>query len=131
MTSTSLSLNWERMKRVVYCSYEIKKGEFPKIEFFSNKQGREENVSAINKDQYLEASKLLYEQKQFDDALLINIMWFFTSRPSEIIVMTYEDFEDKDNQKSVFYYANKKNQRKSLLSQMNFIIKSFSIGNTR
>ena len=106
MTATSLSLNWERMKRIATCSYGIKKGEFPKIKFSSSKQGREENVSAINKDQYLEASKLLYEQKQFDDALLINIMWSFTSRPSEIIVMRYEDFEDfedKDNQKSVFY----------------------------
>ena len=112
MTSTSLSLNWERMKRVGYCSYGIKKGKFPKIKFSSNKQGREENVSAINKDQYFEASKLLYEQEQFDDALLINIMWSFASRPSEILTLRFEDFEDKDNQKSVFYYANKKNQRK-------------------
>ena len=63
MTSTSFSLNWKRMKRVVYCSYGIKKGEFPKIKLSSNKQGREENVSAINKDQYIEASKLLCKQK--------------------------------------------------------------------
>ena len=112
MTTTSLSLNWERMKRVAYCSYEIKKGEFPKIKFSSNKQGREENVLVNNKDQYLETSKLLYEQEKFDDALLINIMWSFASRPSEILTLRFEDFEDKDNQKSVFYYANKKNQRK-------------------
>ena len=52
MTTTSLSLNWERMKRVAYCSYGIKKGEFSKIYFSSSKQGREENVSAIKKDQY-------------------------------------------------------------------------------
>ena len=77
MTSTSLSLDWERMKRVAYCSYGIKKRDFPWIKFSSNKQGREENVLAINKDQYLEASKLFYEQYQFDDDLLINIMWYF------------------------------------------------------
>ena len=112
MTATSLSLNWERMKRIATCSYGIKKRDFPKIKFSSNKQGREENVSAINKDQFLEASKLLCKQKQFDDALLINIMWSFASRPSEILTLRFEDFEDKDNQKSVFYYANKKNQRK-------------------
>ena len=112
MTATSLSLNWERMKRIATCSYGIKKRDFPKIKFSSNKQGREENISAINKDQYLEASKLLCERKQFDDALLINIMWSFASRPSEILTLRFEDFEDKDNQKSVFYYANKKNQRK-------------------
>ena len=100
------------MKRIATCSYGIKKRDFPKIKFSSNKQGREENVSAINKDQYLEASKLLCKQKQFDDALLINIMWSFASRPSEILTLRFEDFEDKDNQKSVFYYANKKNQRK-------------------
>ena len=96
MTATSLSLNWERMKRIATCSYGIKKRDFPKIKFSSNKQGREENVSAINKDQYLEASKLLCKQKQFDDALLINIMWSFASRPSEILTLRFEDFEDKD-----------------------------------
>ena len=34
-------------------------------------------------------------------------MWSFASRPSEILTLRFEDFEDKDNQKSVFYYANK------------------------
>ena len=58
MTISSLSLNWERIKRLVYCSFEIKKGEFSKIKLLSNKQGREENGSVIKKDQYLEASKL-------------------------------------------------------------------------
>ena len=50
MTTTSLSLNWERMKRVAYCLYGITKREFPKIKFSSSKQGREENVSVINKN---------------------------------------------------------------------------------
>ena len=100
------------MKRISTFSYGIKKRDFPKVKFSSSKQGREENVSAINKDQYLEASKLFWKQKQFDDALLINIMWSFASRPSKILTLRFEDFEDKDNQKSVFYYSNKKNQRK-------------------
>ena len=39
-------------------------------------------------------------------------MWSFASRPYEILTLRFEDFEDKDNQKSVLYYANKKNQRK-------------------
>ena len=39
-------------------------------------------------------------------------MWSFASRPYEILTLRFEDFEDKDNQKSVFYYTNKKNQRK-------------------
>ena len=68
---------------------ELKREKFLKIKLSSNKQGREENVSAINKDQYLEASKLLYEQEQFDDALLINIMRSFTSRPSEILTLRF------------------------------------------
>ena len=54
-TSSSLSKNWERMKRVATCSFGIKKEEFPKIKFSSSKQGREENVSAIDKNQYLKA----------------------------------------------------------------------------
>ena len=46
MTSSSLSLHWERMKRLAICSFSIKKQDFTKIKFSSNKQGREENVSA-------------------------------------------------------------------------------------
>ena len=112
MASTSLSLHWERMKRLAICSFGIKKQDFPKIKFSSNKQGREENVSAINKDQYLKAANLLYEKGQYEDALLIHIMWSLASRPNEMLTLRFEDFEDKDGQKSVLYYANKKNQRK-------------------
>ena len=43
---------------------------------------------------------------------LLTLCGIFASRPSEILKLRFEDFEDKDNQKSVFYYANKKNQRK-------------------
>ena len=39
-------------------------------------------------------------------------MWCFASRPREMLTLRFEDFEDKDDQKSVYYYANKKNQRK-------------------
>ena len=112
MASSSLSLHYERMKRLSICSFGIKKQDFPKIKFSSNKQGREENVSAINKDQYLKAANLLYAKGQYEDALLIHIMWSLASRPNEMLTLRFEDFEDKDGQKSVLYYANKKNQRK-------------------
>ena len=111
------------MKRIVTCSYGIKKRDFPKIKFSSNKQGREENVSAINKDQYLEASKLLCKQKQFDDALLINIMWSFASRPSEVLTLRFEDFEDKDNKNLSFIMQTRRIKERSLQSQMSFMIK--------
>ena len=39
-------------------------------------------------------------------------MWSFALRPSEILTLKFEDFEVKNNQKSVFYYTNKKNKRK-------------------
>ena len=60
----------------------IQKNEFPKIKFSSCKQGREENISAINKDQYLKAVNLLNEKSQYEDALLIHIMWSLASRPN-------------------------------------------------
>ena len=97
------------MKRLAICSFVIKKEEFPKIKFSSNKKGEEENVSAIYKNQYLKAANLLYENEEFEDSLFINIMWCFASRPSEMLTLRFEDFEDKDDQKSVYYYANKKN----------------------
>ena len=115
MASSSLSLHWERMKRLAICSLGIKKQDFPKIKFSSNKQGREENVSAINKDQYLKAANLLYEKGQYEDALLIHIMWSLASRPNEMLTLRFEDFEDKDGQKSVLNYANKKRQRKKFI----------------
>ena len=96
MTSTSLSLHRERMKRLAICSFGIKKQDFPKIKFSSNKQGREENVSAINKDQYLKAANLLYAKGQYEDALLIHIMWSLASRPNEMLTSRFEDFKDKD-----------------------------------
>ena len=96
MTSTSLSLHWERMKRLAICSFGIKKQDFPKIKFSSNKQRREENVSAINKDQYLKAANLLYAKGQYEDALLIYIMWSLTSCLNEMLTLRFEDFEDKD-----------------------------------
>ena len=39
-------------------------------------------------------------------------MWSLASRPNKMLTLRFEDFEDKDGQKSVLYYANKKNQRK-------------------
>ena len=41
MAKSSLSLQWERIKRLVTCSFGIQKNEFPKIKFSSCKQGRE------------------------------------------------------------------------------------------
>ena len=107
MTSSSLSLHSERIKRLAICSFGIKKQDFPKIKFSSNKQGREENVSAFNKDQYLKAANLLYANGKYEDALLIHIMWSPASRPNEMLTLRFEDFKDKDGQKSVLYYANK------------------------
>ena len=104
----SLSLHWERIKRLAICSFGIKKQDFPKIKFSSNKQRREENVSAINKDQYLKATNLLHAKGQYEDALLIHIMWFLASRSNEVLKLRFKDFKEKDGQKYVLYYANKK-----------------------
>ena len=56
-----------------------------------------------------------YEKGEFDDSLLINTMWCFAFRPSEMFTLWFEDFEDKNDKKSVYYYANKKNQRKKFI----------------
>ena len=39
-------------------------------------------------------------------------MWSLASRPNEMVTLRFEDFLDNNNQKSLLYYANKKNQRK-------------------
>ena len=69
-------------------------------------------MSAINKDQYLNVAKQLYETEEFKDAFLINIMRSFVSRSSEIQTLRFKDINDGGGQKSIYYFANKRNQRK-------------------
>ena len=102
MTRTSLSLNWERMKRLFKWSHGVAKLDFPKIKFSITKLERGDNVSAINKDQYLKAANLLYEKGELEDALLIHIMWSLASIPSEMLTLRFEDFENIKNQKVVY-----------------------------
>ena len=113
MTCSSLALDWKKMKRIGSCSFGISNKEFSTIKFSSNKQGREENISAINKEKILKAANLPYDNGEYEDALLIHIMWSLASRPNEMVTLRFEDFED-NNQKSLLYYANKKNQRKRI-----------------
>ena len=103
------------------------KEEFSKIKFSSNKQGREENVSAINKNQYLKAANLLYDKGKFQDSFLINIMWCFASRPNQMLTLKFENFEDKDDQKCVYYYANNKIKERDLPYQMIFMNKLWNL----
>ena len=46
---------------------------------------------------------MLYDNGEYEDALLIHIMWSLASRPNEMVTLRFEDFEDNDNQKSVLY----------------------------
>ena len=60
MTSSSLALDWKRMKRIGVCSFWISNKEFPIIKFSSNKQGREENVPSINKEKFFKKQLSLF-----------------------------------------------------------------------
>ena len=75
---------------------EFKRTNSQKLKISSCKQGREENISAINKDQYLKAVNFLNEKGQYEDALLIYIMGSLASRPNEMLTFRFEDFEDKN-----------------------------------
>jgi integrase len=101
------------MRYIAKTSFGIPSDDFPVIRFSSTKSGREENVGALPKDQFLKAAKLLYDEGDFHDSLLIHIMWSLASRPSEMITLRFEDFKEVDNSKQVHYFANKKNQRKT------------------
>ena len=41
-------------------------------------------------------------------------MWYFASRLNEMFKLRSDDFEDKDCQKSAYYYAIKKNPRNKI-----------------
>ena len=49
MASSSLSLHWERTKRLAICSFGIKKQDFQNIKLSSNKQGRERMFQLLTK----------------------------------------------------------------------------------
>ena len=127
MASSSLSLHWERMKRLVICSFGIKKQDFPKIKFSSNKQGREENVSAINKDQYLKAANLLYAKGQYEDALLIHIMWSLASRPNEMFYWDLKILKTKMDKNLFCITQTRRIKGRSSLSLKNFIPKLWTL----
>ena len=119
ITSSSLHLHYERLKRVAEIAYGINRISFPKLKLSSSKQGWEENVSAINKEEFQKEIKVLYECGNYEDSLLIyiniNIMWSLASRQNEMLTIRFEDFEFTNNKATISYYSNKKNQRKSLL----------------
>ena len=134
MTCSSIALDWKKVKRIGSCTFGINNKEFPTIKFSSNKQGREEYISTINKEKFLKQLSY-YMIMMNEDALLIHIMWSLASRPNEIVTLRFEDFED-NNQKSVLYYANKKNQRKRItiaddLYKQVIDFKKFNIENGR
>ena len=62
------------MKWISSCFFGINNNKIPIIKFSSNKQGREENISAINKVKFFKAAKLLNDNSEYEDALLIHIM---------------------------------------------------------
>ena len=67
--------------------------------------------------------KIILWVQKFLDALLISINESYASRLSEIIKLRFEELKVKDIQTFAIYYSNLKNQRKSLLFQMYFMIK--------
>ena len=92
MTRTSnikLGKNEKTIRMITFWA----KQDIPKIKFSSTKLGRENNVSVINKDQYLNAENLLYVKGEFEDALLIHIMWSLASRPSEMLTLRFEEIK--------------------------------------
>ena len=54
----------------------------------------------------------MYECGNYEDSLLIYIMWSLASRPNEMLTLRFGDFEFTNNQATINYYSNKKNQRK-------------------
>ena len=54
-------------------------------------------------------------------------MWCYASRPSEMLTLRFEDLEDKDDRKSVYYYAIKKIKERNLPYQMIFMNKLWNL----
>ena len=50
-------------------------------------------------------------------------MWCFASRPNQMLTLKFENFEDKDDQKCVYYYAKNKIKERDLQYQMIFMNK--------
>ena len=103
MTSSSLHLLYERLKRVAEIAYKINRISF-------SKQGREDNFSVINKEEFQKATNVLYKCGNYEDSLLIYHM--------VVSIKTKWNTHNKIwrfwfyYQATINYYSNKKNQRK-------------------
>ena len=74
------------MKRIGSWSFFINNNEFPTIKFSSNKQGREENISAINIVKFfLKAAKLLKLFQYNWNIEQINKYGYFRTSNSEVV----------------------------------------------
>ena len=54
-------------------------------------------------------------------------MWCFASRPNQMLTLKFENFEDNDDQKCVYYYANNKIKERDLPYQMIFMNKLWNL----
>ena len=97
ITSSSLHLHYERLKRVTEIAYGINRISYPELKLSSSEQGREENISAINKEEFQNTTKVLYEYLSYEDSLLIYIIWSLAPRPNEMLTIRFEDFEFTNN----------------------------------
>ena len=61
-----------------------------KIKISCSKQGKEENISEINKNQYLKVANSDYEKGEYENSPLINIMWSYALKSSEILALRFE-----------------------------------------
>ena len=93
---------------------EFKRTNSQKLKISSCKQGKEENIFAINKDQYLKAVKFLNEKGQYEVALLIYIMGSLVSRSNEMLTFRFEDFEDKNVQKNCIVLCKQKESKEKI-----------------
>ena len=51
----------------------------------------------------------------------------FASRPNQMLTLKFENFEDKDDQKCVYYYANNQIKERDLQYQMIFMNKLWNL----
>ena len=59
------------------------------------------NRSAINRNKYFKVTNLIYEKRELENSVLINIMCCFESMASEMLKLRFKIFENKNRQKYV------------------------------
>ena len=97
-TKSYLKKLWKQVRQIAIICYGMTESTFPVVKFSSKKKGKEHNRVAFSRKYVAEVVQKLEEAKQYEDSLLLHMMWACALRPCEVKYFTFESVTLEDGQ---------------------------------